>query len=523
MKEQRPFSLGDYLIVILFLSVIIIVLTITISGIPYILLDSEIMSFWLLIIVPFEAILAGIVFTYSLAQYTLTRQTRDLVLLLMAVNMILGAFLYVLSNEAFIDLSFFANRERNRTIILAFGFIWAPSVLMGSLTNDEVTSMQKRAILVWGALIVPSMALWFFLSPTPVFVSTPVGEGIQGFTPIAWISFIAVPLCTILAIRKYMKSWQMTRNRLDFASGLGLNLWFLAVLLFATQTNPLQLMELIWYSVFSMGTLLIAVVVISASVIEPRKALSLLVTQRTMELEKSREESEFYLNLWGHKIGNLLQGMMLYLGMLSTGNKDSNEIAELSEVALDIGRETTMINRQVAALIKIKEEKKVQLESRNVMDAIQDAMIYSMELIGANCFEEDINLPQDSIRVVADEFLDLVFLNIFTYLCGQAEDPKLSLQSQEEGELFAIDIQSKGSAMPDDIYNSLFSNLEPSRTTLSLDLFIVRILMSKYNGTIQYIRNDESNVNIFMLTFRKSKPQEDVEISQTEESAQLLK
>jgi len=53
-----------------------------------------------------EAILAGVILTYSLAQYTMTRQFRDLVILLMAVNMILDAFLYL-----FVSLSHFRNKN----------------------------------------------------------------------------------------------------------------------------------------------------------------------------------------------------------------------------------------------------------------------------------------------------------------------------------------------------------------------------------------------------------------------------
>jgi len=503
MSKDRPLSIGDFLIVLLFLTVIISSIVITMSGIPFILIESETMSFWLIIIVPLAAICGGIIFTYSLAQYTITKQFRDLVLLLMALNIILNAFLYILTNEAFTTLSPFANRDRNRTLIIAVGLILAPSVLMGSLSTEEVTPKQKITVSLWGLLIVPSISLWFFFSPTPVFTTTPIGQGILGYTPIAWLAFIGLPLCMGLAIWKYLKSWRMTRNRLDFASGLALTLWFHSVLLFSSQSNPLQLMELIWYSVFVSGLFLIAIVVISSSLIEPRKTLTRLVHDRTIQLERSREESEFYLNVWGHKIGNLLQGMMLYLEMLSTGEKTAKEIEELAGTAIDIGRETTIINRQVAALIRVKEKDNRELSPVSLTSALDYALENAKDTVGAHCACADINLEGPSIQVLADDHLDLVFINLLTHICRENDEPDIQIQSSSNSNDVIITILSSGPPLPEDVRVSLLAELQPSKTTLSLDLFAVRLLMSRYNGSVEYTRNESMQLNEFRLCFKK--------------------
>jgi predicted neutral ceramidase superfamily lipid hydrolase len=127
MTTKRPISIGDYIIIALFAMVAVTALAFTLFGIPYVLLESSHMSFWLAILMPLGTIMSGIIFSYSLAQYTLDKQFRDLVLLLMAINMILDGFLYLLTNVSFAELSPFADRDRNRTIVIAFGLILGPS------------------------------------------------------------------------------------------------------------------------------------------------------------------------------------------------------------------------------------------------------------------------------------------------------------------------------------------------------------------------------------------------------------
>ena len=46
--------------------------------------------------------------------------------------------------------------------------------------------------------------------------------------------------------------------------------------------------------------------------------------------------------------------------------------------------------------------------------------------------------------------------------------------------------------------------LDPTRTTMSLDLFIVKILMERYGGLLVYEHNDSNQSNRFTLRFKRA-------------------
>ncbi len=503
MNNQRPLTRGDYGVLVLFTIAVVSTLVLTLTGIPYVSLESMEMSFWLAILMPIGTIMSGIIFSYSLAQYTLEKQFRDLVLLLMAINMLLDGFLYLLTNTSFAAISPFADRDRNRTIVIAFGLILGPSVLFGSLNSfSKVTKRQLYSLLTWGGLIVPAVSLWFFFSPEPVFSTTPIGAGISGFSPLAWFFFIFIPSSMFYAIVKYFRAWRIDRNRINLSSALALGLWFLTVMLFASQTNPLQLMEIIWYSVFVTGLFLISVVIVTSSVIEPRKVMMNLVRERTRQLEESRGESEFYLNVWGHKIGNLLQSMILYLELISTSSERDQKIVELADAAIEIGRETGQINRQVAALIKLKEKEDIELSPMSISEALASSLEITKNLYGPDCFQEEYTPLSATIHVIADEFLELVFVNLLAYICKNSPQSKLLISPIATHQTIALQISFDGPRIPLDIENSLFSEIQPSKTTLSLDLYTVKILMRKFQGFFEYSWIEQTKENQFTLTFK---------------------
>ncbi|MHA2359041.1 MAG: hypothetical protein ACXAB5_02115 [Candidatus Thorarchaeota archaeon] len=510
MIAKRQLTSGDYVVVVLFAIVVVSTLVFTLTGIPYALIESTEMSFWLAILMPLGTIMSGIIFSYSLAQYTLEKQFRDLVLLLMAINMLLDGFLYLLTNTSFAAVFPFANRDRNRTIVIAFGLILGPSALFGSLNSfSSVTKRQLYSLLTWGGLIVPAVSLWFFFSPEPVFSTTPIGAGISGFSPIAWFFFLVVPSSMFYAIVKYIQAWRIERNRINLSSALALALWFLAVMLFASQTNPLQLMEIVWYSVFVGGLFLISVVIVTSSVIAPRKLMMDLVRKRTKQLEETREESEFYLNVWGHKIGNLLQSMILYLEMISTSSERDQKIIELADAAIEIGRETGQINRQVAALIKLKEKEDIELSPMNISEALASSLEITKSLYGPDSIQEEYRALSENIQVLADEFLELVFVNLLSFICKNSPQSKLTISPIVTPQTLAFQFAFDGPRIPLDIENSLFSEIQPSKTTLSLDLYTVKILMRKFNGVFEYSWIEQVKVNQFVLTFKQVFPDED--------------
>lgn len=453
------------------------------------------MAFWLSILWPVQAILDSFIIFYSMVRYTMLREYRDLLLLFLSVNLLLVGFFYVLTNASSIVLSPFADRDRNRTIVASIGFILGPSILLGSLKGTtEEHRTRAIASTVWGAFIVPFIEVAFMVSPEPVFITKPIGAGPLSLSPLSWIiMFITLP-SLIVSVYKIAKAWIDEQNTMDLALFYAIILWCCAIVGFVVQTHPLQAMELIWYSFFMAGTLLIAIAGVMTAVVDPQRELTYLVERRTKELEESKQESEYYLNLWGHKIGNLLQAITIYLEMM----EDRSE----SSPALELSRKTALINRQVSTLIEIKETIGQELVPVPLVPHVQRVQTQAEDMTRLMC-TYDVTIPPD-VTVIADRMLEFVFLNVISYICEENPKPHIKITAEKHPTSVIVDIISPGTRVPSAIVESFVSELVPTRTTMSLDLFIVKILMERYDGQLLYSFNEDTQSNKFTLRFNRA-------------------
>ena len=147
------------------------------------------------------------------------------------------------------------------------------------------------------------------------------------------------------------------------------------------------------------------------------KVLYEIVDDRTSKLEQSEKEIVFYLDMWTHKIGNILQGMMTYLELLPGNSEDNNMVQ--NELAKDLGREGNLVNRQVIALTKIKQTKGKPLGSVNLRDAFivasEDILSY-YSVKGTPSLDIQVN---PDIYVEADALLAHLFLTLFIHVANR--------------------------------------------------------------------------------------------------------
>ena len=485
------------------MSMVIMIVTIfpVLTNIAFIEMVPERMAIGLVILVLISVTFSGSIFTHSLAQYIINRRFRSLIFIFLAANLILTSILYLLTNASMESLLPFADRDRNRTIVVAFALAIAPTILFGSIAEDtELDKTRIYALILWSGILTPLVSIWFFISPEPLFSTTIPGQGLSFISVIILICI--TPLFAIAMLKHYL-SWQRNRNRQDLASFLSTVLWIYAIVLFFLQSNPLQYMEIIWLSVFISGELLITLVTISKEMIKPQQSLSSLVDIRTEELSESKRESEFYLNIWGHKIGNLLQSLTLYLELFSSGKKSVEDLTSIAETALDIGHEADQINKQVAALIRLKEKEKHELVPVNLVDAIKSSCRVTEEIYGSSCFSKSIEYPIDTIYVQGDELLETALENLFLFICRHDSDRMILIYPTVKSEKVTINVDFDEPRLSKDIEESLFSSLQPAHTTMSLDLFLVKILMERYGGKLEYEWVETSRKNHFLLTFNR--------------------
>lgn len=504
MTSRKNLSGIDWMIIIIFSVTFIILASAPFQNYTWQLLEREVFSFWLSILIALFAAVAGVVATYSLVYYLQEHQFRELNLLFLGVNVILLSFLYMATHPAFSAWSsFFVSRERNQTILSLMGLAMIPGVLSGTLTIGQITKRQRNISILWGGIILPSLALLFFFIPTPLFMTYMPGVGIT-FYGIALVFALGVSF--FAALIKYLKAWKQERNRIDLTSALALLIWFWPIVLFAIQTESYQASEIVSFLGLIVGFVLLGIAMVTVSVAEPYRTLEAIVAERTKQLELSRQESEYYLNMWSHEIGNLLQSMLIYIEIMADDSENKMLKVSTRDVAIDLNKKIKYIINQVAKLTEIKEGFSGQPKPVELMQIINQA-VKTIRDMGE---ERDFNLTIPSMNketwLLADDLSELVFVNIIIHIIENSliENPMILFSIENSLLGIAVIIKSEGKELPKDVQESLIDNLNPSKTALGLGLFTVRLLMEQYGGRIEYQRFEESSENLFVLHFKET-------------------
>lgn len=475
-----------------------------ISGSAWQILTLTDFNFFLVILSIGLAVTAGAVLTYSFVTFFQNRDVRHLMLIVLSANIILWIILFLLSHPSSIDWSiYFSDRNRNRTLAMSFVLIVIPTIILGSFTGDMKPSRPSVFLLIiWGEIIMPIFSLILFFSPNPLFIMVTSEGGIQGLTPIGAAISMGYLISQILTLPWLIQKWRKKRNTTDLSLMLAVLLWTIGTLFIIILWDPLQVAELLWVSSIIAGFLLIGMSLFISAIIHPHRFLEQEVEQRTRELNQSISESEFYLKMWTHKMGNLLQGMITYLDILEHAAQHSEEDADTRAAARNLSREATFVNLQVSQLTRIKESLYESLWPVNVVPVLEEAIESAGEIIGEGNFSVQFTRPK-SFSVTADGFLPLVFQSLFIFHVKKGINDgnqfKITMSSEEDSHI--ITINSQGKEIPRGFIEFVEGDQNVEQIALDLNLFTIKLLMTRYNARILCKRNEETSENSCILIF----------------------
>jgi signal transduction histidine kinase len=483
-------------------------LTAGLTGIAWNILGLLEFSFWLVVMTFLLIISAVSVLTYSFVSFTQSREVRHLMLLLMSANIMIWAFLFLLSHPSSINWSvLFSEKNRNRTLVIAFVLIVIPTILLGSFRGEVKTSRPSvLSMIIWGAVIMPITSLALFFSRDPLFILvTSDGGGIEGLTPTGVILSIGFMFSQILALPRIIQQWWKTRNTLDLSLMLAMSIWLMGALFGMIAWDPLQVAEILWMGSIIGGFFLIAVVQFVTSILHPHRNLEQLVSLRTKELNLSNQESEFYLKMWTHKIGNFLQGMITYLDILEMAEQFSEDDKKTRAAASDLSRDAAMVNQQVVQLSRIKESMNQVLWPVNLPQIVDDAVESAKELLGEESFSVK-TAAQEKLVVEGDDLLPLAFQSTIAFhLKNRLHDqPEITFEVTQRESASCVRVSCRGRPMPDELKLFIESDGMSGMIALDLDLFTVKLLMNRYNVRIVCSREEESEENSCTFIFPTS-------------------
>jgi signal transduction histidine kinase len=281
---------------------------------------------------------------------------------------------------------------------------------------------------------------------------------------------------------------------------LAMALWLIGALFGMFSWDPLQVAEIIWMGSIIGGFFLIAVVQFVTSILHPHRNLEQLVSLRTKELNLSNQESEFYLKMWTHKIGNFLQGMITYLDILEMAEQFSEDDKKTRAAAGDLSRDAAMVNRQVIQLSRIKESMNQVLWPVNLPKIVDEAVESAKELLGEDSFSVK-TMAQDTPVVDGDDLLPLAFQSTIAFHLKNRlhNQPEITFTVTQRDSVPCVRVSCRGRQIPNELKMFIESDGMSGMIALDLDLFTVKLLMNRYNAKIECSRNVEENSCIFIF------------------------
>lgn len=219
---------------------------------------------------------------------------------------------------------------------------------------------------------------------------------------------------------------------------------------------------------------------------------SKLAEKRVLEEKK---KAEFYLDLLGHDIGNLHQGLSTSLQMALMFPPDDNRHRESLEIANMVAKKSMILTDSIMVLSKIRTQKP-DLKQVDVGSHMKEAIDQVKSLYPEK--EVRFNYPPVSYKMMAEDLLKEAFFNLLHngVKFQEGDRPEIDIEVTESsgGELI-VDISDHGSGIPDKMKGQLFRRFEMKSkdTRMGLGLSLVKELVERYNGEIEVGDRIEGN------------------------------
>ena len=223
-----------------------------------------------------------------------------------------------------------------------------------------------------------------------------------------------------------------------------------------------------------------------------------------IELEEEKERAEFYLDLLGHDLGNIHQGLSgaLQLTIGKIGNEP--KVRPSLDIACRAVEDSMNLTRDVMLLSRIRKDRPV-LEILNLRSIIDKAL----DRIGRMFPDKEIRADLEILEkyILAEPLLKEAFVNLFhNALKLQDNHPRLEVDSREENGWIKVSVCDWGPGIPDEMKKDLFKKygIRGEKTRTGLGLSIVKSIVERYHGTIDIedrIEGDHSRGACFVMKF----------------------
>ncbi len=220
------------------------------------------------------------------------------------------------------------------------------------------------------------------------------------------------------------------------------------------------------------------------------------------KLEHEKERAEFYLDLLGHDLGNIHQGISGAIQLTRSKIGNNPNINSCLDIAGKAVKDSINLTRDVMLLSRIMKGKPI-MEVLNLRIIIDKAL----EQVKRMFHEKEIRIDLDLREkyVLAEPLLMEVFINLFHNAVKlQNNKPRLEINSREKNGWIIVSICDWGPGIPDEMKKDLFRKygFKGEKTRTGMGLSIVKSLVERYHGDIDIqdrIEGDHSKGACFVM------------------------
>jgi PAS domain S-box-containing protein len=208
--------------------------------------------------------------------------------------------------------------------------------------------------------------------------------------------------------------------------------------------------------------------------------------EKETEIQKAKEEVEFYMDLLGHDLGNIHQGISGSLQLLNGRIETDDMVKRIINLANESVQNATELTREVVMLSKLRdrEPEYIDIQLKEMIDEVKEQLTATFSKKNIEFITEKIE--NSSIR--AEPIIKELFINILhNGIRLQNDNPWIKISAMKRSNMTIISIEDRGPGVPDRMKVELFKRFgqKGEKKRRGLGLSISRVLVERYNGTIR--------------------------------------
>ncbi|MHA1577978.1 MAG: PAS domain-containing protein, partial [Candidatus Thorarchaeota archaeon] len=283
------FLIAAFIFFVVFFSFILI------SSEPWVEIAASILSIGISLSVSLVVIMFALIITFGIIRFKQERMYRDYILIILAVNMIVLEFLYLITHPVNAGaLPEIASRENNRSLYVNMAIIIIIALAgLDGISNKRIPDEINKILHFVFFILTPCFSI---LSAFSTDFIIQIYNPSTGITVVGYILIPPVIGITLATLVISLNRWRKTKEWFDLSIAMATTFWFVSVIGFTLQTSPFQLIEIVRSFLVACGYGLISGAMMMEAILDPYRGLETRVSQIDEALRNSEERLQLALS-----------------------------------------------------------------------------------------------------------------------------------------------------------------------------------------------------------------------------------